>query len=563
MRRYPPDGDRFGPAPLFPPHQALSWLLEAKGAEETRAALRVLNGMALGGVRDHLGGGFHRYSTDGDWHRPHFEKTLYDNALLLRAYALAWRASQDEEMKKTAEEIFEWLEGSMRDPAGGFYSAIDADSEGVEGRYYIWTAEEIRSSLSPEDARLVIAAYGVTEEGNYREEATGQATGANVLDPARPLEETAGIVGVPPGDFRVALDRAQDLLLQRRTERIPPITDDKILTSWNGLAIGSLAVAGQLLERQDMVERSRAGADFILKRMHTDGGLLHAYRQEKAYQAAFLDDYAYLVDGLIDLYEVTEEVRWLEAATRLADEMHRLFQDPAGGAYFVTSPDHDQLFTRFKSPHDSATPSANGVAARALLRLSRRGAGPRFEQRARAILQDLSGEMAGQPMATLTLMGALTLTQLPLNSASGKPTEGSQLEASGHHVRLRALAPEPLHPGRTGTVKLTLEIDKGWHINSHQPYQKSLAPTEVEARSRENRASVEKPEYPAGKERYFSFSGEPMSVYEGVVSLELPVRAGRTPGKEGAAPAGRGSGGEGSRRSRGPRPHPEECADPG
>jgi uncharacterized protein YyaL (SSP411 family) len=338
----------FGGAPKFPPHSALELLLR-HGEQEM--SLQTLHAMRTGGIHDIVGGGFSRYAVDRTWTVPHFEKMLYDNALLARAYLHGWQVSGDEALRRTAEDTLGWMAREMRGPEGGFYSALDADSEGVEGKYYVFTVAELRDALSPEDAEAAIAWFGATVRGNF--------DGSNVLEGRGPE---------PPLDQR---ERIREALYAARERRVRPGLDDKRLAAWNGLAIQAFAEAGAVLERDDLLDVARDAAAFVLRDMRTpEGRLLRTYNHGEARLNAYLEDHAYLLEALLSLYEATFEERWFSEARTLADTILQHFEDRENGGFFSTSDDHEQLVARRKDLEDNPIPSAGASAAFGLLRLA-------------------------------------------------------------------------------------------------------------------------------------------------------------------------------------------------
>ncbi|WP_243440038.1 thioredoxin domain-containing protein [Fundidesulfovibrio soli] len=356
----------FGDAPKFPsPHQLL-FLLRRHARKEDRAALgmvlRTLTAMRLGGVFDQVGLGFHRYSTDAHWLLPHFEKMLYDQAMMLMACAEAFDASRDPLAERTAREVIRYVLRDMTSPEGAFYSAEDADSEGEEGKFYVWTVVEIRELLSPEDASLFIRLMNLRPEGNFADEASGELTGANIPH----LREWPA-----PEDER-RLEAIREVLFAQREKRVHPHKDDKVLTDWNGLMIAALAQAGRILSDPEPVEAASRAADFILARLRTpEGRLLHRYRDGDAAIAATLDDYAFLIWGLTELHQSTGDPVWLEASLELAGIMIRDFEDAENGGFYLTASDAEELLVRHKDFVDAALPSGNSAAMLVLLRLSR------------------------------------------------------------------------------------------------------------------------------------------------------------------------------------------------
>jgi uncharacterized protein len=339
----------FGGAPKFPPASSLELLL-SRG--ETEAVELTLDGMLAGGIYDQLGGGFARYSVDAIWLVPHFEKMLYDNALLARAYLHGWQELGHQRYRRVCEETLDWMLREMRGPEGGFYSALDADSEGEEGRFYVWTPAQIREVLG-DDAGQVIDYYSVSEEGNFE--------GSNVLHLASGADAPE-----PPG-----LAEARRALLEARAQRVWPGLDDKRLASWNALAIAALADAGAVLGRDDYLDAARTGAEFVLAELRDEGrNLLRSYKDGRAHLNAYLEDHAFLLEALLALYEATFERRWFERAQALAETMVERFGDPERGGFFSTSSDHEELIARRKEVGDHPIPSGNSSAALGLLRLA-------------------------------------------------------------------------------------------------------------------------------------------------------------------------------------------------
>ncbi len=350
------DMDRggFGAAPKFPPASALELLL-ARGV--TDVVEITLDAMAAGGINDQLGGGFARYSVDDIWLVPHFEKMLYDNALLARTYLHGYLALGHEHWRVACERTLDWMLTEMRGDEGGFYSALDADSEGVEGRFYVWTPSEIREVLAEaglaDVADALISYYGVTEQGNFE--------GANILN----------LIGGGEAQPPAQLDEARRALYEARSKRIWPGLDDKRLLSWNALAIGALAEAGAALGRDDYLDAARECAEFVWEHMRDPAGrLLRTWKDGEAKLNAYLEDYAYLLEALLTLYEASFEVRWFDAARETADLMVAHFHDSKRGGFFTTSDDHETLIARRKDVDDHPIPSGNSAAAFGLLRLA-------------------------------------------------------------------------------------------------------------------------------------------------------------------------------------------------
>ena len=381
----------FGGAPKFPPASALELLLTRGRTDVVEVTL---DAMAAGGINDQIGGGFARYSVDAVWLVPHFEKMLYDNALLARAYLHGYEATGHPRWRLTCERTLDWMLAEMRGDEGGFYSALDADSEGEEGRFYVWTPDEIRAVLDAaglgETAGEVINHYGVTERGNFE--------GRNVL------HLPAGAGAEPPP----RLDEARRALYEARAQRVWPGLDDKRLLSWNALAIGALADAGAVLERNDYLDAARACAEFVWERMRDPGGrLLRTWKDGEAKLNAYLEDHAYLVEALLTLYEATFEVRWFDAARETADAMIDRFADPENGGFFTTSSDHEELIARRKDVDDHPIPSGNSSAALGLLRLAALTGEHEYDRHAVSVFRLFARVAAPHPQAVAHLLRAI------------------------------------------------------------------------------------------------------------------------------------------------------------
>jgi hypothetical protein len=362
----------------FPPGMALGLFLRTivrDGTDErTRAELRqlvelTLDRMAHGGIYDQLGGGIHRYSTDRDWLVPHFEKMLYDQALVSRVYVDAYQATGKASYARAAREIFDYVIGDLQSPAGGFYSSRDADSEGEEGKYYAWTKVEVLAALGRADGGLFCSYYDVSESGNWDDPHTS-GVAKNILHVPRALESVAKLNGVSPDELEQRLAAARHKLLKIRHKRVPPGLDDKILVEWNGLMIASLARGGTVLGECKYIDAAARAADFILDNQYVDGRLRRTYRDGRTLDTAFLTDYACLIDSLIELYEATFEKRWLNRAAELNRAVIEHYYDEQNGGFFFTADDHERLITRSKDVRDAATPSGNSVQLMNLLRLS-------------------------------------------------------------------------------------------------------------------------------------------------------------------------------------------------
>jgi uncharacterized protein len=387
-------------APKFPSNLPIRLLLREHrrtgDAEALRMATVTLGKMAGGGMYDQLAGGFHRYSTDAAWLVPHFEKMLYDNGLLVVAYAEAFQATGRGDFARVTRETLDYLAREMTAPDGGFYSATDADSEGAdgvsaEGKFFVWSKQEIEKVIGPgADAARFVAHYGVTAGGNFE--------GENILHVARPDE----------GEW-AALADARAALYAVRARRPPPLRDEKILAAWNGLAISGFAVAGRVLDEPRYLAAAARAASFVLDRMRPEGRLVRSWKEGRTGAAAFLDDQAFLTAGLLDLYEATFERRWLEAALTLADETERRFADPAGG-WFMTAGDHEKLIAREKPAYDGAEPSGASVALLSALRLYTFTSDDRWRVIAERALASLAGPLMENPLALTETLLAVDYT---------------------------------------------------------------------------------------------------------------------------------------------------------
>ncbi len=447
----------FGAAPKFPsPHNLLFLLRWARRnghgagqpgaaqaaaapavnepgcAKALRMATRTLRAIRRGGIHDHVGYGFHRYSTDARWLLPHFEKMLYDQAMLMLAYAEAWLATGDAEFRRTAEETAAYVLRDMTSPEGAFFSAEDADSEldGTrgEGLFYTFTLADIEQACAPLDvtadgcdaanvpaanpaciseADLTARAFGCTAYGNYEDEATRSRTGRNILHLPRTTQELAQDLGLPPREVEERLEAARAALFDLRARRPRPHLDDKVLADWNGLAIAALSRCAQAFDAPHLAEAAATAADFVLTHMVTpEGRLLHRWRDGEAAVPGLLDDYAFMIWGIIELYGATGEVRWLRRALRLQEVQDTFFHDAEGGGYWMTPADGDALLVRRKEGHDGALPSGNAASLFNLLRLALLLGRPEYGERARGVLRAFATQVRHHPIgATMFLCG--------------------------------------------------------------------------------------------------------------------------------------------------------------
>lgn len=424
---FDPVNGGFGNAPKFPNTMSLEFLLRLHqhrlrgeiGSKATRPELEIvevsLQHMANGGIYDQLGGGFHRYSVDAEWLVPHFEKMLYDNALLSRIYLHTYLVTNNPLYERIVEETLGYVEREMLSPEGGFYSTQDADSEGEEGKFFLWTPEEIQASLPIRDAELFMKYYDVTPEGNFE--------GKSILHVAQDAQQVADSEQVSLDVLQESLTRSRKILFKDRERRVKPGRDEKILTSWNGLMLRSFAEAGRYLDRPDYLQVATKNAGFLLRELRRGGRLLRTYKDGRAHLNGYLEDYAFLADGLLALYEASFDLRWFVEARRLMDEAIRLFADEQNGGFFDTGGDQEALISRPKEIMDNAIPAGNSVATDVLLRLAAFTGEETYRRRADDYLQPIADVMVQHPQAFGHALGALdfALSQSKEIAISGDP----------------------------------------------------------------------------------------------------------------------------------------------
>lgn len=384
----------FGDKPKFPPHGSLRILAQAASTGDTSAQkmlTNTLDALWRGGIHDHVGGGFHRYSTDERWFLPHFEKMLYDNAQLMTAFAAAYEITEHPRYREAVEDIFAWLQREMTHPQGGFYSALDSESDGQEGRYYTWSMAELIDVLGKPQAEEFAAVYRFEPQGNFVEEASGHRPGTNLPYLADSLQAV--------GHERArVLKPLREQLLAARANREYPHLDDKVLASWNGLMISALAKAGRVLDDERFTLAAGRAADFILSEMHSEGSLSHAWRNGRASIPAYLDDYAFLADGFIELHLSTGDPHWLVEAERLTQQMSDRFEDEQDGGFFFTGPEHEELLLRSKNLGGGGNvPTGNGAAALVLLELYRITENRQYLEAAERTVHGLASLLATSP----------------------------------------------------------------------------------------------------------------------------------------------------------------------
>ena len=493
----------FGTAPKFPSPANLEFLLseyERNSGLQTpptgnesllQMVTRTLDMMAYGGMYDQIGGGFHRYSVDAKWLIPHFEKMLYDNAQLAKVYLQAYQLTQEPRYRRVAEEIFSYIFREMTAPEGGFYSALDAETDAEEGKYYVWTADEIRKILGKKDASRFNEVYGVDKGSNF---------------------EGNSVLYVPEGseaeNFVKSLSTAREKLLTARFEREYPLLDTKIIVNWNGLMIDALAYGYQVLGEERYLAAASKAAAFILDTLKKpDGELRHTYTAGVVKQDAYLDDYAFLVRGLLGLYQATGEEQWLDSARTLTDKMIQLFWDDKNGGFYYTKADAKHLIVRTKKPYDSAIPSGNAVAVKNLLAF-----GADYRHYTEKTLRTFAESMAQSPSSFMYMHFALNHYLTP---AEDQNLSTPPLVTTTAKIKKK--------DGEVFNVELQLKIAAGWHINANPAGQDNLIPTTVEL---DVNAPVEIIDiaYPKGKTTRFEFSNASLNVYEKSLTIPLQLK---------------------------------------
>ncbi len=393
----------FGGAPKFPPAMSLEFLLRYHKRTGSANALEMVRftcqKMAHGGIYDQLGGGFHRYAVDAVWLVPHFEKMLYDNAQLALVYLHLFQATKDEFYKRIATEILDYVRRELTHPDGGFYSTQDADSEGVEGKFFVWTPEEITTLLGADDARLFNFYFDVSDEGNFEEK--------NILNVRYTLSEASEALDVGTDRLVGALERGRSILFEKREKRIKPFRDEKVITAWNGLMLSAFAEAGAILGRADYLETAVRNAEFLVGELTADGRFLRTWKDGRAKLNAYLEDYANVGCGLLDLFQVSGDARYFSEAKSIADRLIESFWDDAGGGFFFTADDHEELIVRSKDYFDNATPSGNSAAADLLLKLSVISGDERYERFAVTVLRVVSQQIKRYPSGFGRALSAL------------------------------------------------------------------------------------------------------------------------------------------------------------
>ncbi len=513
--RYDGQHGGFGRGHKFPSPSNLFLLWRVAEAGDERAGemvVETLRKMGRGAIYDQLDGGFHRYTLDAAWRIPHFEKMLYDNAHLGELLAVTAVANDDPELERLARGTFDFVLREMTLPNGAFKSAIDAETDGVEGAYYIWTREELEAALGEEGFELLAPIYGFGGEPNVEDDHYTLYLTDSLAAHARRL-------GLSRRELLERLEPHLERLRRVRSRRPFPLVDDKVLADWNGMMIAALARGGERLAEERYVEAARKAASFLLTLRDGDGVQLHAWRNGEAKIRAFLDDYAFLVRGLLALAEVTGEERWLREAERLSGELERRLRDPRGG-YFMSEGKPD-LLLRVRSTSDGAIPSGNGIAVLNLLRIAERTGRAIYRERAAAALKAFGPDLEAYPAAAPTVALAVhryrstpsaATIRLAARTSASETIEGLAEEI----VRAAAtLAGEPAVDGWR-PIRVSLEIRDGWHVNANPASLDFLIPTQIEGRLRQV-------VYPPGETFRFSFAEEELSVYSGRTTIRGQV----------------------------------------
>ncbi len=414
----------FGGAPKFPPPMSLEFLLRYYKRTKEKNALdmveKTCRKMANGGIYDQLGGGFHRYTVDAIWLVPHFEKMLYDNAQLARIYLHVFQITKDDFYKRIAFETLEYVKREMLDADGGFYTAQDADSEGVEGKFFVWTPREIEADLGEQDAQIFNFYYDVSEHGNFEEK--------NILNVKNSFPEAAEVLKISENELNEILERGRKKLFTVREKRIKPFRDEKVLTAWNGLMLATFSEASAILDNKEYLEIAKRNADFILENLVKNGFLLRTFKDGQAKLNAYLEDYANFTDGLVELFQVSGETKYLKEAKRLADLMITEFWDADGGGFFFTGNSHEELLIRSKDYYDNATPSGNSAAADVLLKLSHLVADEKYERFATTVLRQIAPQIRRYPQAFGRVLSALEFYLNPIKEIVILGEKGNELE---------------------------------------------------------------------------------------------------------------------------------------
>ena len=523
----------FHGAPKFPPHSALRLLIQQFRDTSDKTLLvpatQTLDAMWLGGIHDHIGGGFHRYSTDTQWLLPHFEKMLCDNAQLMSIYADAFELTGQPRYRDAVADIYAWVDREMTSPQGAFYSALDSGDVGKEGEAYVWTMQRLRDTLTPAELEMFTKVYHIEPGGNFAEESTGEQTGANIPHRTETFEAQAQQSGADVEELKVQLATIRAKLLSARLTWPQPHKDDKVLTSWNGLMIASLARAGRLLNEPRYSESAERAAEFILGNMVRDGKLLRSFRDGQAKLPGYLDDYACFTLGLVELYKATGHIRWLQQAEKFATDMIAGFEDQQSGGFFFTTHDHEELLVRSKHLGGGGNmPDPNGAALQVLVELFELTGNENFRTVSRTALQSLAPLMLRQPAASEDLL----LATSHLLSSDNKPSlagahapdspEAATSQRAGP-VLISADASKPrVAEADMFTVTIVIEIDDGWHLYAENPDADFVQPSGVSVGANEQ-LTIGEIEPPKASRRRDEVLKQNLNTYSGHIEFKIPV----------------------------------------
>jgi hypothetical protein len=494
--------------------------------------------MAMGGIYDQLGGGFHRYSTDREWKVPHFEKMLYDNGQLVSLYSQAYRLTKNPLYRRVVEETLDFVAREMTAPDGGFYAALDAETDAEEGKYYVWTAAEIEQCLSKADAELYKTVYGLSAGPNFEEKfsvlllplALGEAAAGQMLTEEQLLQR---------------LTPLKQKLLAARAARPRPLLDTKVITSWNGLMIAGLAEASIALQQPEYAQRGARAADFVLRHLRTrDGRLLRTWTANAEGAGtgklnAYLEDYTHFVQGLLRLHEATGNQRWLDEAVALTAAMIAQFGDAQFGGFFFTSHDHEKLFARAKDQYDGAIPCGNSMAAMNLIELAAKTRDGSYLEKAEDTFKAFGEKLREQPSSLTTMVQAFALFQTAKEKKPAAPAQRDDLfdtkeapKKAEEPVKVSAVvAGQEAKEGKLlQTLAVTMEIAKGWHAYANPAGDDSFIPTTVTV-SADKKPEEVKVDYPVGVELKLAGLNDPALVYEGKVTIPVVVRREAADGK--------------------------------
>jgi len=525
----------FGVAPKFPQGFNYPFLLavqertgDPKPLDMTVSSLRL---MAAGGMYDHVGGGFHRYSTDGQWKVPHFEKMLYNQAQLTRAYLRAYEATGEEAFADVVRDILRYVDEVMTGPDGELYSALDAETDAAEGAYYVWNRGELTGILEGDDLALFDKVFTLAEVPAFPGH---KHPDGGALHMRKPIVQLAADLGMPYDELRAQVDGTLAQLKTVRDERKLPHLDDKVIAGWNGLMIGAYAEAGRTLDEPEYTEDARRAAIFLLKQLRDgDGNLLRVWRASVSEQPAFHEDYAFVIQGLASLFRTTGEQKWLDAAVDLADRADGLFWDQDGGGYYfaVEAPD---LIARSKSAYDGAVPSGNSAMANALLDLAELTGNDYWRGRAEETLTIFSGVASGAPTGHLHMVHAIErFLAAPTEAGNAPAVElpgltdqavgAGPLDSSAHVELTAEVEGASIRPGETFTVRIRLDVAEGWHVNANPASAEFLIATTADVRS-ELPIEAERIDYPAPKRLRAAYAELELDVYDREVAIVATCR---------------------------------------